>query len=156
MCVALASEETVRLLGPQDGDQFLAHLLRLGPKGRYNRFASVASDAMITEYAAQNFKLPNFYYGYFDQGLLRGVVEMHGMDSTGQSVEMAFSLELGWRGRGLGMALFARAVAEARLRSVRHLYLHCLAHNFAMVFLARAFNATLRFEDNEVVAVISL
>ena len=150
------SQSVLRLLDETDRAAFLAHLLRLGPKGRYNRFSASVSDDTIMAYALRPFKAENFIFGFFDQGVLRGVAEAHGMDEPCPAVELAFSIELGWRGQGLGKVLFDRAVAEARKRGVRELHLHCLAHNFAMLSLLRQFTSTIRFEDNEAYAVIVL
>ena len=149
------NDQVLRILIANDGAQVLAHLLRLGPKGRYNRFSIGASDESIENYVAQTFRQTNFYFGFFEQGTLRGLVEVHCMDATCQAAEMAFSIEQGFRGHGIGKRLFATAVALARRRSVRTLHIHCLAHNYVMVSLARAFHARLTFEDNDVSAVIA-
>ena len=150
------SQSVLRLLDETDRAAFLAHLLRLGLKGRYNRFSASVSDDTITAYALRPLKAENFIFGFFDQGVLRGVAEAHGMDEPCTAVELAFSIELGWRGRGLGKVLFDRAVAEARKRGVRELHIHCLAHNFAMLSLLRQFTSNIHFEDNEAYAVIVL
>ena len=150
------SQSVLRLLDETDRAAFLAHLLRLGPKGRYNRFSASVSDDTISAYALRPFKAENFIFGFFDQGVLRGVAEAHGMDELCTAVELAFSIELGWRGQGLGKVLFDRALAEARKRGVRELHLHCLAHNFAMLSLLRLFTSQIRFDENEAYAVIAL
>lgn len=150
------SPSSLRLLGEADRSAFLEHLLRLGPKGRYNRFAMSASDEVIATYVRQHFKPDNFTFGFFDAECLRGVVEAHCMDPHCTGVELAFSIELGWRGQGLGQILFERAVAEARKRGVKTLHIHCLAHNFAMVSLLRLFTHQITIEDNEAYAVITL
>ena len=143
------------MLEMQEREQLMSHLLRLGPKGRYSRFSATLNDAMVAAYVIQTFSASNFYVGFFDQDILRGVVEIHDMGPNGQSAELAFSIELGWRGQGVGARLFAAAVAAARYRSVRFLHIHCLAHNFAMVALLRRFQARMTYEDNEVSAVIA-
>jgi RimJ/RimL family protein N-acetyltransferase len=150
-----AKTQEMRLLTAQDRDQFLSHLLRLGPKGRYYRFSMAQTDDMIRAYVAQTFHAATLSIGYFDQDILRGVVEIHCMDEACQQAELAFSIELGFRGKGLGAQLFMAAFEEARRRSVRLLHIHCLAHNFAMVALLRRFHARLHFEDNEVSAELA-
>ena len=155
MPAPLLTTQDMRLLTAQDREQFLSHLLRLGPKGRYYRFSMTQTDDMIRAYVAQTFQPANLYIGYFDQTLLRGVVEIHCMDNVCQKAELAFSIELGYRGKGLGAQLFTAALAEARRRSVRLLHIHCLAHNFAMLALLRHFHAHLHFQDNEVSALLA-
>ena len=152
MPAPLLTTQDMRLLTTQDREQFLSHLLRLGPKGRYYRFSMTQTDGMIRAYVAQTFQPANVY---FDQDILRGVVEIHCMDDACQQAELAFSIELGFRGKGLGAQLFTAALTEARRRSVRLLHIHCLAHNFAMLALLRRFHARLQFEDNEVSAELA-
>ena len=147
--------QTMRLLTAQDRDPFLSHLLRLGPKRRYYRFSMTQTDDMVRAYVARTFQPANVYIGYFDQDILRGVVEIHCMDDACHKAELAFSIEWGFRGKGLGAQLFVAALEEARRRSVRLLHIHCLAHNFAMLALLRRFHARLQFEDNEVSAELA-
>jgi GNAT superfamily N-acetyltransferase len=155
MC-PLSDQSGLRPLDISDRPAFLAHLLRLGPKGRYSRFSMTMSDAAITAYAEQHFKETNFYFGYFDRAGLRGVVEAHCMDRACLSAELAFSIELGWRGQGLGKSLFEHAMQEARKRGVRFLHIHCLAHNFAMLSLIRTFGGHVQIEDQDASALITL
>ena len=145
----------MRLLTAQDREQFLSHLLRLGPKGRYYRFSMTQTDDMVRAYVAHTFQSANVSIGYFDQTILRGVVEIHCMDGACQKAELAFSIEWGYRGKGLGAQLFMAALAEARRRSVRLLHIHCLAHNFAMLALLRRFHAHLQFDENDVSAELA-
>jgi RimJ/RimL family protein N-acetyltransferase len=155
MNATIPKPQDMRLLTAQDRDPFLSHLLRLGPKGRYYRFSMTQTDDMIRAYVAQTFQPANVSIGFFDQTILRGVVEIHCMDNACQKAELAFSIEWGYRGKGLGAELFTAALAEARRRSVRLLHIHCMAHNFAMFALLRRFHAHLHFEDNEVSAVLA-
>lgn len=150
------SPQALRPLDISDRPTFLAHLLRLGPKGRYSRFSMTMSDAAIAAYVADHFKETNFYVGYFDKADLRGVAEAHCMDLDGNNVELAFSIELGWRGHGLGEALFDRVLQTARQRGVRALHIHCLANNFAMVSLIRHFGGRVLFDGHDASAVITL
>ena len=142
MC-PLSDQSGLRPLDISDRPAFLAHLLRLGPKGRYSRFSMTMSDAAITAYAEHYFKETNFYFGYFDRAGLRGVIEAH-------------CIELGWRGQGLGKSLFEHAMQEARKRGVRFLHIHCLAHNFAMLSLIRTFGGHVQIEDQDASALITL
>ena len=146
----------LRVLGPQDRSAFLAHLLRLSPQDRYSRFSRVASDTVITSYVQDRFNQHAYFFGMFDHDILRGVVELHCMDEVCTQAELAFSIEGAWRGKGWGRRLCQRALLEARQHHIKQLHIHCLAHNFAMLALAREAKARLVIEDQEAAAVITL
>jgi len=65
-------------------------------------------------------------------------------------VEAAFSVEPGWRRRGVGKQLIARIVRGASNAQVTTLYMSCLASNRAMQELARHFDAEIKFEADQV------
>ena len=156
MTAEISSDHVFRCLKATDCAAFQAHLLRLDPTGRYNRFSATASDEMIAAYVARSFAGLCFSAGFFHSGTLRGVVEAHCMTVACADIELAFSIEWGWRGHGAGHHLFAMALAEARRRAIKSVYIHCLAHNFAMVALMRHFGARIIYEDRDASGIILL
>src|SRR4051794_41569021 len=68
----------------------------------------------------------------------------------GTAAEAAFSVEPGWRRRGVRKELMARLVGAASNARVRTLYMSCLASNRAMQKLAKHFEADIKFEADQV------
>jgi GNAT superfamily N-acetyltransferase len=125
----------VKRLAPIHRDALLQHFLALGADDRRLRFGSMISDAGIAEYVA----------GIdFDRGAVFGVIDddlglvgvTHVAISEGMA-ELGVSVLPGYRGRGIGSALFDRAGMFARNQLVRVLFMHCLTENQAMMHIAR-------------------
>jgi GNAT superfamily N-acetyltransferase len=141
----------VRRLWPADLPAFREHLLRLDPQSRFDRFAMAVNDAFLSRYAERCFGIDDVIYGYYVDGTMRGAGELRGVGNNiiGGSVEAAFSVELGWRRRGVGTELMSRILRAARNRRADALYMSCLSRNVAMQSLARKFAADLRFETDD-------
>ena len=144
----------VRRLFPTDLGEFKAHLLRLGPTARRERFGMAVSDDFIEQYADRCFGIDDVIYGYVESGVVRGAGELRGIGHNlplgfGGSAEAAFSVEKEWRRRGIGKELMGRIVRSARNRRADTLYMSCLVSNAAMLSLARKFSAELRVEPDE-------
>ena len=140
----------IRKLWATDQDAFCNHLLRLDVDGRYDRFAMGVSDDFIRKYAELCFTMPGSIFGYFSDDGLRGAGELRLMGDRGTAAEAAFSVEPGWRRRGIGRELMTHIVQAASNARVTTLYMSCLASNRAMQKLAKHFEADIKFEANQV------
>ena len=144
----------MRRLYPVDRAAFVAHLLRLDGETRHERFGMAVSDAWIAAYARGCFGTRDLVYGFFVQGEIRAAGELRQLENrelSGQrAAEAAFSVEPGWRRKGLGTALMQRIVRAAQNRLDSTLLLMCLAQNRAMQGLARKFSADLTFDTDQV------
>lgn len=140
----------VQRLWPSDLDAFRDHLLRLDTQSRFERFAMAASDDFVRGYAEKCFGIDDVIFGFFVDGVLRGAGELRpvapGVHDA--SAESAFSVEPGWRRRGIGTELMERIVQAARNRGAGTLYMSCLARNAAMQGLVEKFKADLSFDDD--------
>jgi GNAT superfamily N-acetyltransferase len=133
---------TIRKLSIGEALLYCAHLLRLDPESRRNRFAGTVSDAYIRSYAqAANFA-DAVIHGFFVEGVLRGIAELRPL--PGDEAETALSVEKQWQGRGVGAALLKRTLGAARNRGTKLLKITCLPENRRMRRLARKFNADLK------------
>jgi GNAT superfamily N-acetyltransferase len=72
------------------------------------------------------------------------------------TAEFGVSVVPGWRGRGVGTALFERAHAYARNQLIRQLFVHCLTENKAMMHIARKADMQIVVESGEADAYLSL
>jgi GNAT superfamily N-acetyltransferase len=150
-----ASEGITRRLWPTEADKFRDHLLRLDPESRRMRFAHSVADAFIEEYARRMTAYGSLVYGHLVDGKLRGAAELRRLgDAWGEEAEAAFSVEKPCQGHGVGTDLMGRVVRAARNRSIRRLYMSCLAENAKMQSIARKHAAVLRFEAGDVVGEI--
>ena len=150
----------IRRLWKPDKRAFRAHLLRLDPESRSDRFAMAVSDDFLLDYADNCFGYDDTIYGFFVEGEIRAAGELRrvGDANAPQALrdvaEAAFSVEREWRGNGIGGELMARIVRAARNRRTRTIYMSCLARNRAMQALARKFEAEMRFEPQDVTGIV--
>lgn len=144
----------VRRLYRPDLPLFRDHLVRLDPETRYDRFGLQVSDDYLAHYAELCFAPGAITYGFVEDGLIRGAAELRLLPVTGspprREGEAAFSVERGWRRRGIGAELMSHIVLAARNRRIESLTIFCLRHNKAMLALARKFEADLAFELTDV------
>lgn len=149
-------EGSVRRLWPTERDLFVAHLLRLDRETRRNRFGTAVNDDFLESYARTTFGVGGLVYAYVEAGEVRGAAELRGLeDIVAQTGEAAFSVETGWRRRGIGETLFGRLITAGRNRGIRTLYMTCLPENAAMRRLAHKFEADLVGGYNDVEGSLS-
>jgi len=112
-----------------------AHFLALPAEDRRLRFGSSLSAESIAAYVDRIDFERGAAFGLYDDDLaLIGAAHLaYGDDSA----ELGISVLPSARDRGVGGALFARAVEHARNRSISRLYMHCLAENAAIMHIAR-------------------
>jgi GNAT superfamily N-acetyltransferase len=150
------ADGVIRKLWIGETDRFRAHLLRLDPASRANRFGTPVTDYFIERYAAKALGADSIVHGFFVDGILRGCAELRSSaDYFPAEAEAAFSIERPWQNVGVGSALLGRTILAARNRSIRKLYMNCLSHNHPMQAIARKYEADLRFAANDVVAEIT-
>ena len=148
-------EGSIRRLWPTDAPLFRQHLLRLDKESRRLRFAHAVSDAFIEDYASRMSEFGSIVFAYLVEGRVRGAAELRRLaDVWGHEAEAAFSVEKIYQDHGIGSELMGRVVRAARNRSIRRLYMSCLAENSRMQAIARKHDAELKFEYGEVVGEI--
>src|SRR5262245_38684357 len=124
---------TIRKLFATDLPLFRDHLLRLDMETRHNRFVTAVNDLFLAQYAERCFGSGAIVLAYVEDGAVRGAAELHPAEGDDAfAAEAAFSVEPGFRRRGIGTALFRRVINAARNRGVERLRINCLAHNSAM------------------------
>lgn len=134
-----------------------AHLLRLDPDSRHDRFNGFLDDGFIARYAAKCAADGTIIVAYMENGMVRGAAELHPPEQSEDGLpEIAFSVESCLRRRGVGSLLFERVIAEARWKGYRRLRVTTGAQNHAMRALAAKFGAHLVFERGESTGTIDL
>jgi GNAT superfamily N-acetyltransferase len=140
----------IRKLWIGEGAIYRAHLLRLDPVSRRNRFGGHVSDDFIRDFADRTILIETTVHGFFVDGEMRGAAEMRPYDGTGKgTAEVAFSIEHGYQGYGIGTALLGRTILAARNRRIRTLHMSCLPTNKAMQEVARKHDARIDLDIDE-------
>jgi RimJ/RimL family protein N-acetyltransferase len=147
----------IRQLRPSELPRFREHLLRLDPQSRRDRFNGAIDDDFVIAYAERCFTDGTTVIGYVDGDRVLGAAELHErVDLPEPTGEIAFSVERGWQGRGIGSALFERLIANAYWLGYAKLRVTTHPENGVTRALARKFGAHLHFEDGDTVGEISL
>ena len=147
----------IRRLWPPDMEAFRDHLLRLDAKSRHERFGGGMSDDFIVHYAENCFGQGDLLYGAFIDGHMCGAAELRSDRAIWSeqapfgrhiNAEAAFSVEDGYRRRGVGEKLFRRILRAASNHGVETIEIVCLPENIGMQNLAKKFHTEFAFEQN--------
>lgn len=142
---------SLRKLTARDLSAYQAHLLRLTPSDRCNRFMGAVSDDRVRTHCDSLAKGGTIVLGAFVDGVLRGAGEFAMVSAFPRPVaEIALSVEDPWQDQGIGTQLLRHVLTLARNRCVSRVYLLCLLDNLKMQKIARKFEANLIFEEGGV------
>ncbi|QJR15445.1 GNAT family N-acetyltransferase [Usitatibacter palustris] len=137
-------------LDASDRPALRRHFLALGHDDRRLRFGSALQDGAILDYIDRiDFERDEVFGVRDDELELLGVV--HVAFATG-SAELGLSVTQGQRGKGIGGALFERAIVRLRNLGVESVFVHCLAENQAMLHLAKKNGMRVAYEGSETAA----
>ena len=125
----------IRELWPSERPALHEHFLALATEDRRLRFGIPLSDATVRDYVARIDFGQDAVFGVLDDELrLLGVAHVA---RSSAFAELGVSVLEGFRHRGIGGALLARAHLRARNWGMGALFMHCLTENAAMMRLAR-------------------
>jgi GNAT superfamily N-acetyltransferase len=112
-----------------------AHFVALDGEDRRLRFGSNIGDAALAEYVERiDFERDGVFAVQDEELRLLAVVHVA---FGAESAELGMSVLPDNRGKGMGNALFTRAVMHLRNRGTLEVFVHCLTENGAMMHLAR-------------------
>ena len=125
----------IRELWPSERPALYEHFLSLAGEDRRLRFGAPLSDEAVRGYVSRMDFGHDVLFGVLDEELrLLGVAHVARSPAF---AELGVSVIDGFRGRGIGNALLARAHLRARNWGVSALFMHCLTENAPMMRLAR-------------------
>jgi pimeloyl-ACP methyl ester carboxylesterase/RimJ/RimL family protein N-acetyltransferase len=124
----------IRALGAADVEALYVHLARLDGLGRSLRFGGEFDDAWLARYVAGIDFGRDVVLGAFDPtGRLAGIAELRASPEAPQLREIAFSVDVSVRGRGIGTRLLAAAIDHARRERFVRLHALCATGNAGML-----------------------
>lgn len=147
----------IKRLNDLNRDKVKEHFFRLDEASRYSRFCSHMKDEMLEKYIAKmNFE-DSGIFGVFDESLnIIGVGECVIIKDK-DFAEVAFSVEQGYQGNGLGVKLMERIVRFAKSQGKHHLEMNCLRSNVKSVHIAKKFGLKIQHDyGSETVASIDM
>ena len=134
-------------LTERDRPALEAHFIALGADDRRLRFGSAIGDDGLRAYVARiDFERDGIFTVQDDDMQVLAVVHVA---VVGPSAELGLSVLPELRGKGMGSALFARAVMHLRNRGLREVFVHCITENAAMMHLARKHGMRMEFSGSE-------
>lgn len=131
----------VRELHAGHKDEILNHLLQLNDEDRRLRFGTQTPDEVIAHYVEHLDFNKDTVFGIFNDDLK--LISMAHLAYLPESKNQARAAEFGvsvlpeGRAQGLGTALLQRSAVHSRNTRIETLYVHCLASNKAMMYLAQ-------------------
>lgn len=127
----------VQRLNERESAALIAHFLALPAEDRPLRLGSSLSSEGIAAYVDKiDFERDAVFVVHDDRLALVGVAHVAFGDDL---AELGLSVLPAYRGQGVGGALFERASAHTRNRSIPRLFMHCLKENAPIMRLARRF-----------------
>ncbi|MBS7807968.1 GNAT family N-acetyltransferase [Variovorax sp. PCZ-1] len=149
----------IRALTSRHRRRIAEHILALPEHDRYLRFGYMATDEQINKYVdGLNFKRDEIY-GIFNRRLQLIAMAHLALASDPKNpncAEFGVSVSADARGKGLGTALFERAVLHARAENIDMIFIHALSENDAMLKIARKAGAHVENYGGEVEAHLRL
>ena len=124
-----------------------SHFLALDREDRRLRFGAALPDDAVRAYVARIDFARDGVFAVQDDDL--AILAAVHVAVGGGSAELGLSVLGHARGRGLGRALFVRAVTYLRNRAIPEVFVHCLAENGAMMHLARSHGMRVAHEAGE-------
>ena len=144
---ALTTSIPTTRLRSHDRGALTEHFLSLDGEDRRLRFGSPIADQVVREYVGRIDFVRDGAFAVHDDALAI-VAAVHVALGPGDA-ELGLSVLPEWRGSGHGDVLVARAVTFLRNRGKRHVFVHCLAENGAMMHLARKNGMTMAYGGGE-------
>lgn len=152
----IGSGVTLRYLGPDDADDFRAHLHELHYEDFRDRFNGLVSDPWLDKYIARSLR-EAVVIGAYQGDHLVAVAELHtgGRIAPGEA-ESAFSVASDWRRQGLGTILVKSLLKAASENGISTIIVETGSQNVAMKALARKFGARMQFAGDQSVGRINV
>ncbi|MDH3232315.1 MAG: GNAT family N-acetyltransferase [Alphaproteobacteria bacterium] len=154
----MPARPVIRPLLSYEAGAYLAHLIRLDPESRRQRFARPIDNRSLRKFVAAIDWSRAMVLAYVEDGVVRGAAHLAWPDIEwlGGDGELAVAVEASWRRRGIGRRLLDRAAGEARARGLAGIMFFTQADNAAMLALADRLNAPVSYFGRDVEGRVAL
>jgi GNAT superfamily N-acetyltransferase len=157
VALMLATNCHIALLHPLQPSLLEAHLRRLSPVHRADRFGSLVCDDFLKDYANRSVDMGTVVIGCLCDENLRAVVEIRPFDPVVPiNAEAAFSVEEPFQGQGVGTALMSHAISAAPSLGIRKLIVCCASRNMRMRRIAQRYGANVVDDQCDYIAAIAV
>ncbi len=138
----------IRKLLVGDAPALQAHLMRLDPDSRTERFHGYISDEAVENYCRGINWLEDLLLGWFEDGELRAVAHLAVLPKRWpREGELALTVERDWQERGIGTELCRQTLLSARNRMIGRVCMICLMENARMRKIVRRLEGSLVYLD---------
>lgn len=141
-------------------DKVKNHFLRLDSDSRHSRFCSIMNDENLINYVNKMDFSKNGIFGIFNENLdiigLGECVFYKDSPEKKETAEVAFSVEKGYQGKGLGNKLMARVVQFANTHNLKEMTMYFLRDNAATLHLANKYNFKAEYYSTEVSGTVKV
>lgn len=146
----------IKILSQKELNLYGDHLLRLNEHDRHLRFGCMITDGAILNHVhASDPTKRAILASCNDEGEVIAACEVCFIPYKGSTrAEIGVSVNDGYRGHGLGSALFKRAVDICQQRQIHSLVSYCAAHNTFMMRIARTQGMTIEVQYGETEATL--
>jgi RimJ/RimL family protein N-acetyltransferase len=145
---------SVKQLSGGERYKLFKHFVALPQEDIYLRFGSALNPAAIASYVEYLDFERDAVFGVYGKDL--ALVGVAHLAPSGEAAELGISVLRGERGRGVGCALFQRAIERARNLELNSLFVHFLAENVVMRHLARKLGLISLTHGSDATAAIAL
>lgn len=149
----------IRALTSRHRRRIFEHITAMPDQDRYLRFGYHATNEQVSKYVdGLDFKRDEIY-GIFNRRLQLLAMAHLALASDPKNpncAEFGVSVSADARGKGLGTALFERAILHARAENIDMIFIHALSENAAMLKIARKAGAVVESYGGEVEAHLRL
>ena len=145
---------SVKKLSGRERYKLFKHFVALPQEDIYLRFGTALNPASLASYVEYLDFERDAVFGVYGENLeLIGVAHLA---PSGDAAELGISVLRGERSRGVGSALFQRAIERARNLGLNSFFVHFLAENVVMRHLARKLGLISLTQGSEATPTIKL
>ncbi len=138
----------IRKLLVGDAPALQAHLMRLDPDSRIERFHGYISDEAVETYCRGINWFGDLLLGWFEDGELRAVAHLAVLPTRWpREAELALTVERDWQERGIGTELCHQILLSARNRMIGRVRMICMMENARMRKIVRKLEGSLVYLD---------